>query len=226
MWVKICGIKDIPTAQWVAALSPDAIGINFFAGSPRYVTEYVATAIVDVLPANVAAVGVFVDQPIDEVIRICGKCGIPTAQLHGDYSLADVDACIDAGLGVIRIVRLNEEWPSDLTAELDQLSRQQQCDIRYLVDAHVPGTFGGTGKTAPWNLLRSRWQTGWPPLILAGGLTPDNVSEAIDAVHPFGVDVASGVESSPAGKDQSKVQAFIERAHQATFHHRPPTTDS
>jgi phosphoribosylanthranilate isomerase len=88
-------------------------------------------------------------------------------------------------------------------------------DIRYLIDAQVPGAWGGTGQVVPWDLLKSRWQADWPPLILAGGLTPDNVGEAIASANPHGVDVASGVESSPGVKDRNKVQHFIQQARLA-----------
>lgn len=215
MWVKICGINDALTAAWVAQLAPDAIGLNFYSGSPRRVDETTATKITDALPENVEAVGVFVDHSVSDIIRVCRDCGVPTAQLHGDYSLDDVDICREAGLQVIRVVRLRgQEWPAEMTAELE-LSETQNSDIRYLIDAQVPGAWGGTGQTVPWDLLKSQWRADWRPLILAGGLTPDNVHEAIGRTHSYGVDVASGVEISPGVKDRDKVQQFIHRARLA-----------
>lgn len=208
MWVKICGIRDVATARWVAELSPDAIGLNFYKGSPRCVDEAVARAIASELPRGVEAVGVFVDHSPADIVRICRACGITTAQLHGDYADSDINACQDAGLKVIRVVRLGHEWPVGLSDGLDESSRE----IRYLIDAQVNGAYGGTGQTAPWKLLASKWQPGWPPLILAGGLTPDNVSEAIAAVRPFGVDISSGVETAPGVKDPQRVRRFIESA--------------
>lgn len=212
MWVKICGIRDAVTARWVADLSPDAIGLNFYEGSPRRVDEATAKSIACELPRAVEIVGVFVDHSPAEISRICGACGISAAQLHGDYTANDVIACQTSGLNVIRVVRLGHEWPAGLSDELDQSSRV----ARVLVDAQVQGAFGGTGRTAPWELLASRWQPGWPPLILAGGLTPDNVGQAIDAVGPYGVDVSSGVESAPGVKDRERVGRFIESARRAS----------
>lgn len=213
MWVKVCGINDVTTAAWVTELAPDAIGLNFFQRSPRLVDEATAKAIAQSLPDNVEAVGVFVDLPVRDIIRLCRHCSIGTAQLHGDYSRNDVAACRDADLRVIHVVRLRgDEWPNDLNAELDWHARQSDGTLRCLVDAQVPGAWGGTGQTVSWKVLKSHWQPDWPPLILAGGLTPDNVREAITQVQPFGVDVASGVESAPAIKDRSKVQQFIHQA--------------
>ncbi len=215
MWVKICGIRDVPTVRWVAELKPDAIGINFFRGSPRCVDEATAKDITSALPSSVEAVGVFVDQSVVDIIRICRKCQILTAQLHDDYSLADVETCGNAGLSVIRVIRLSGQvWPIHLAAELDQQASRH--NIRYLVDAHVPGAYGGTGQVVPWELLHAHWQKDWPPLILAGGLTIDNVHEAIQAVKPFGVDVASGVETSPGVKDRMRVRQFIDSTRRAT----------
>lgn len=208
MWVKICGIRDVATARWVAELSPDAIGLNFYQGSPRCVDEATAKAIAAELPTRVEAVGVFVDHSAPDVVRVCQSCGIATAQLHGDYTLADVATCHDEGLRVIRVVRLESEWPEGLSDELENAAQ----GVRYLIDAQVKGAYGGTGQTVPWEMLGSEWRSGWPPLILAGGLTPDNVSEAIAAVRPFGVDVASGVESAPGIKDKQRVERFIKTA--------------
>jgi phosphoribosylanthranilate isomerase len=216
MWVKICGINDVDTARWVAELSPDAIGLNFYSGSPRCVDASTARRIVRALPPYaVEFIGVFVDHEPADIIRICRECEIWKAQLHGDYSLADVDACLEA-IEVIRVVRFRgKEWPLELTSELNKLTSHQRHNMHYLADAHVPSAYGGTGQTAPWQLLASHWPD-WPPLILAGGLTPDNVSAAIQAVRPFGVDVASGVESSPGVKDRQRVERFIEQARFST----------
>ncbi len=216
MWVKICGINDALTAAWVAELDPNAIGLNFYSGSPRRVDEVTATKITKAVPDNVEAVGVFVEHSVSDIIRVCRDCGISTAQLHGDYSLDDVDVCREAGLKVIRVVRLRgQEWPKELAAEMESIATQKDNDIRYLIDAQVPGAWGGTGQTVPWDLLKSQWRADWRPLILAGGLTPDNVHEAIARTNPYGVDVASGVEVSPGMKDRVKVQQFIHRVRLA-----------
>ena len=235
MWIKICGIRDPATASAVAALNPDAIGLNFFARSARCLPVEAAAQIVNELPESVEPVGVFVDPEIDDFRRICAACGLRTVQLHGNESPERLRALTDAlpHISIVRAFRLSESPPADdgaaepgsgppsdsHSADLGWVERYcRRCEelgiplVACLVEGYTLGEFGGTGHPAPWAMLRERWGENRPPLILAGGLTPDNVAAAIHAVRPWGVDVASGVESARGVKDIARVARFIERA--------------
>ncbi len=211
MWVKICGIKDVATAEQVAALRPDAIGLNFYEKSPRCVSEETAREITRRLPASLQAVGVFVNHNLDDIIRLVDTCRLAMVQLHGD-EMPEFAAALQYELPrtpLLRAWRMERDL-DDLSAYLQECER---LNIRWagcLIDAKVPGTYGGSGHSPPWDLLRSLYQhTAWPPLILAGGLTPENVASGIASVAPWGVDVASGVESSPGVKDVNAVAKFL-----------------
>lgn len=218
MWTKICGIRDVATAKAVATLKPSAIGLNFFAGSPRHVTVEQATEIVRDLPANVEAVGVFVNHSAAEIDAICTRCGLRTAQIHGDEKpelLAEVSLRRPA-LQLVRAFRMGAERLKPLAEYLESCRRLGVTLRACLVDAQVAGQYGGTGQTVPWNVLQAEYlRDTWPPLILAGGLTPENVAEAIRATNPWGVDVAGGVESSPGVKDLERVSRFLAAARQS-----------
>jgi phosphoribosylanthranilate isomerase len=207
MWVKICGVRDEANAKAVAACRPDAIGLNFYAGSPRSVSADVAARIVRALPPAIEPIGVFVNHPLQEIRSICSACGIATVQLHGDEPaefITDLEP-----LKVIRALRLQGESES----EMIETFRGLRAGVRAcLVEPHVAGSYGGTGQQAPWEWLARVWQSQWPPLILAGGLRPQNVADAVRVVRPWGVDVASGVESAPGVKDPAQVAAFITAA--------------
>jgi phosphoribosylanthranilate isomerase len=199
--VKICGVTTPEDAAFAAAAGADAIGINFWPRSKRYVAPSAARAIVDAIPADVLKVGVFVDAAAVEVERCVDELGLDRAQLHGDEQALAFGAFDPARL--IRVVRVRDE--SSFAAEADWRP------ALWLYDAHVEG-FGGAGVTAPWSLIAARARR---PFLLAGGLTPENVADAIVAVRPAGVDVASGVELSPGRKDPAKVEAFIFAARAA-----------
>lgn len=208
VWVKICGIRDIETARSVAALGPDAVGLNFYADSPRAVPPAVARKIVAELPSSVTPVGVFVNHPPADVHSTCEHVGLTTVQIHGDETpemIAELH-----GLEVIRAVRVAAATLGDVAALIERIAEAGVPLNACLVDAHVPGAYGGTGTLAPWKLLAEGWdRTHWPPLILAGGLNPDNVADAVRTVRPWGVDVASGVETAPGEKDLDRVARFI-----------------
>jgi phosphoribosylanthranilate isomerase len=211
MWVKICGIRDVPTARAVAELRPDAIGLNFYRGSVRAVDRQVAAEITAVLPAPIEPVGVFVNHSVDEIVALCDQCGLRTIQLHGDEPASLLPRL--AAYRIIRAFRVGAEGLESVADYLDECGRLQALPWACLVDARVEGSYGGTGKTAPWDLLTRDYRFDvWPPLILAGGLTPENVVAAVAAVRPFGVDVAGGVESSPGVKDIAAVARFIAAA--------------
>jgi phosphoribosylanthranilate isomerase len=208
MKVKICGIRDVATARAVAALRPDAIGLNFFPRSARCVDEATAAEIVRTLPSGVEAWGVFVNHPLEEIRRIADLCGLNAVQLHGDEPPEAIAAL--APLRIVRAFRVGDAGLDELAAYLDGCRALGHLPDACLIDARVEGRYGGTGTLAPWELLASDPRRAqWPPLVLAGGLTPENVAAGIETVRPWGVDVAGGVERSPGVKDVGRVARFI-----------------
>src|SRR5438270_965290 len=207
--VKICGITTPADAALAAQLGADAIGLNFYPSSPRYITGAQASDILAALPPFVEPVALFVNESPVRAHACARDLGIATMQLHGDHEPASHSLRVIPAFPVrdthslVLIVRY--------LAALRSLGSRVPPAI--LVDAHVPGMHGGTGQTAPWQLL-ANFDPG-VPLILAGGLTPDNVAEAIRIVRPYAVDVASGVESAPGRKDAEKMRRFIENARAA-----------
>jgi phosphoribosylanthranilate isomerase len=212
--VKICGITRVDDARAAAAAGADAIGLNFYAGSKRYVDERAAAEIVAQLPPGVLKVGVFVNAQAADVCRIFDKLQLGLIQLHGDEPpeyLADL-----GGRPVMRALRMGKEGWEPILGYLDRC-RELGCPPRMvLIDAFQSGQYGGTGQTADWSML-APWRShlGDLPLVLAGGLTPENVAQAIDAVKPSGVDTASGVEQAPGIKDSSRIAAFVHNAQAA-----------
>lgn len=210
-WTKICGLRDVETALAVAACGPQAIGLNFYDRSPRQVSPRVALEIVSRLPAGVEPVGVFVNHSLEEIKSISGDCGLKTVQLHGDEPPEFVEAL--APLRVIRAFRVGDAGLDEVAHTLEECRRRSAAPWACLIDARVEGVYGGTGQVAPWELLRREYDScEWPPLILAGGLTPENVALAIRTAEPWGVDVAGGVESAVACKDVARVRKFVETA--------------
>ncbi len=214
MWIKICGITDTKTAVAIADLGADAIGLNFYAPSPRCVSVEAAADIVAAVNGRVQPVGVFVNHSIAEIRRICETCQIGTVQLHGDEG-PDVAADL-LGLQIIRAFRVGSDGLDAVAAELEAYERLGVPLMAGLVDARVDGSYGGTGLTAPWDLVARDWLPVWPPLILAGGLNSRNVADGIAAVRPWGVDVAGGVESAPGVKDLGLVREFVDAARGAS----------
>ncbi len=218
MWVKICGIRDTATAENVAKLMPDAIGLNFYPQTPRAIPVETAAKIVRQLPQEIEPVGLFVNHAAEEIRSICDQCNIRTVQLHGDEPpqlLADLQANV-ADLKIIRAYRMGTEELDPLEKYLADCDRLNAKIFACLIDARVEGMYGGSGRTAPWDSLAEEYQRDeWPRLILAGGLTPENVSIAVRTVRPWGLDVAGGVESSPGEKDLKLVERFITTAREA-----------
>jgi phosphoribosylanthranilate isomerase len=198
--VKICGITTPEDAAMVVAAGADAVGVNLWRGSKRYVTPEAARGVLAAVPSRVLKVGVFVDAPADEVERQVDELGLDRAQLHGDEAAAHFGR-LDARL--VRVVRVRDE--GSFAGEAGW------SPALWLYDAFVDG-FGGAGVVAPWPLIAERARR---PFLLAGGLTPDNVAAAVARTRPDGVDVASGVESSARKKDPAKVAAFIAQARSA-----------
>ena len=198
--VKICGITNVRDARLAAQVGADALGFNFYRRSARYIRPERVKAIVAVLPPLVTTVGVFVNESADAIMETCRMCGLDAAQLHGDERPNHVDAV--RGFRRIKAIRV-------ATARDVALCGRYHVEA-FLLDAYVAGRRGGTGETFDWRLAREARQFG--SIILAGGLTPENVEEAIQAAAPYAVDVASGVESEPGKKDKGLMAEFIRRA--------------
>lgn len=212
MWIKICGVTNLENARDVAALKPSAIGLNFYQKSPRSVDVETARQIVQSLPNDVQPVGVFVNEAVSNVREICSQTGIRIVQLHGDEPIEVVQE-LSASFEVIRAFRVDESGLGEVAKTLESLEESSVELKACLIDARVGNQYGGSGHTAPWDLLRAEYQfDSWPPLLLAGGITPANVADAIEQVQPWGVDTASGVESNPGMKDVDKVRELIRSA--------------
>jgi phosphoribosylanthranilate isomerase len=212
MKLKVCGLTDPDQAVAVARLGASWIGLNFHPPSPRFVTEAQARAIVAVLPAGCEPVGLFVNRPAAEVAERARSLNLPIVQLHGDEPPDDVAALAGQGLRVVRAFRL-----ATVDALRDMADFAMRCEAlgapltAVLADAFVAGQAGGTGRTIAPEVLDALadWPPALPPLILAGGLTPDNVAELSQRVRPWMLDVASGVESAPGCKDLDRVERFV-----------------
>ncbi|MSU76544.1 MAG: phosphoribosylanthranilate isomerase [Gemmataceae bacterium] len=203
--VKICGITTPEDAQSAAMLGADAIGLNFYAKSPRCIDAATARAIVSVLPVFVEPVALFVNEPHVVVQSRCAELGVRTSQIHGEQTSP---VPIDHLRWIPAFAVKDADSLIRISSYVESCRTAGTLPAAILVDAHVPGMYGGTGRAAPWHLLAD-FKPG-VPMILAGGLTPDNVAEAVRVVRPWAVDVASGVEASPGRKDAELVRRFIE----------------
>jgi phosphoribosylanthranilate isomerase len=208
--VKICGVTRPEDAAHAVACGAEAIGVNFFPGSPRFVSSVLAREIVEAVADRAEVVGVFVNEDPGTIVTLCGRLGIRRVQLHGDESPGDASR-----IPLWRMRVIHADRAPDLPALL-----AYPCEA-FLFDAGGKGGYGGTGRELAWKELAERFpgivnarNPGGPrkPWFLAGGLTPSNVERAIIEARPSGVDVASGVESSPGRKDPGKVKSFIESA--------------
>ena len=219
MWVKICGIQDPETASMVADLGASALGLNFYAPSPRSIDVPQAHQIITAMSdREIALVGLFVKHSLDEVKSACEDLALNMIQLHGDEP-PEFLAELAQSFPELKIIRAFRAKGQDLSSLADFLA---ECDQRgkrpdhVLIDAYSPQAYGGTGHVAPWKMIHEQYpEQEWPPLILAGGLTPQNVAEAIQTVKPFGVDTASGVEDAPGIKSQVMVKEFLIEAEKA-----------
>jgi phosphoribosylanthranilate isomerase len=210
--IKICGIMRPDEAAFAVTAGASYLGVVFAEG-PRRVTSDIASEIV-AATGGVAVMGVFADQPVDEILQICGKAGLSGAQLHGSYSAASAARLRTAGLEVWRVVRIAA--PPDL----DLLGEAVNESDAVLVEPKVPHVRGGAGLPLDLAVAReARARLTGHPMVLAGGLTADTVSEALALVRPEIVDVSSGVERLPGIKDLDKIARFVE----AVFAHSPIT---
>ncbi|WP_242340649.1 phosphoribosylanthranilate isomerase [Anaeromyxobacter sp. SG66] len=199
--VKICGITRLEDALLAVRLGADALGFNFWPGSKRFIPPAAAGEIVRRLPPGVETFGVFVDASREELLAALSASGVTVAQLHGDEPPA---LCASLPVPAVKAIRV--EGPSSLAA----LAAYEVP--AFLLDAPGPG-FGGSGRTFDWSLAFEAARAA--RVFLAGGLTPENVGEAVRRVRPYGVDVASGVESAPGVKDEDKLRRFIQAAKEA-----------
>ena len=209
--VKICGITNEADAQESVRAGADSLGFNFYSKSPRCIAENLAADILKNLPPSVEPVALFVEESFARMTATCQRLGpVHTIQYHG----AGLEPPPSSAFRFIPAFGVADA--TNLSGILRFVERCRQAGhlpAAILLDASIPGMHGGTGQTAPWNLLAD-FQPG-VPVILAGGLTPENVAEAIRIVQPYAVDVASGVESSPGRKDPDKVRRFIVQARAA-----------
>jgi phosphoribosylanthranilate isomerase len=196
--IKICGIKTLDDAITASKAGADMLGFNFHPKSVRFIEVGACRDVMQVLRGStkITCVGVFVNAPAAEIRATLDTCGLSLAQLHGDETQETLDALDGRAFKAFR----------GIPAQLNGFARSQPP--AFLIDAAVDGAYGGTGVTADWSAaaeLAKRY-----PLLLAGGLKSENVAAAVRQVRPWGVDVASGVESSPGRKDAGRIKAFIE----------------
>jgi phosphoribosylanthranilate isomerase len=194
-FVKICGITRLADAEAAIAAGASAIGFVFWPDSPRAIDPYRARDIVRRVPPFVTTVGVFVNQPAAQVNAIASLVGLGAVQLHGDEDLQFANS---VKRPVLKAVGLTSHRPMSWPRH-----------VMLLVDAHDPVRRGGTGRAADWTFAASIARE--RPIVLAGGLTADNVAEAVGRVRPFGIDVSSGVESAPGVKDHDRLAALFSR---------------
>lgn len=205
MKVKICGITKVEDARAAIEAGADLLGFNFYAGSARYISPDTARSIVAAIRSGgrcPTLVGVFVNSPLDEVQSILREVDLDFAQLHGDESTAMIQRLHGRGFKALRLQSAEE-------AEIQAKAYASASEPALLIDAYRQGEYGGTGQVGDWSMaarIARRY-----PILLAGGLTPDNVAQAIAQVQPWGLDVASGVESAPGKKAAAKMREFVER---------------
>jgi phosphoribosylanthranilate isomerase len=217
LWIKICGNTSLEDAQLAVEAGADAVGF-VFAPSPRRVTAAEVAAIVPRLPAIVEKIGVFVDAPLDEIYSIVRECGLTGVQLHFDAKPelpANLRKLLGPQLRILRVVHFDAEAAMLLKKQLAEHALNPHIDA-VMVDSRTVTAVGGTGATFDWasasNIFLQNAKARERRLIAAGGLSPENVAEAIATLQPWGVDVVSGVESTPGCKDPAKVREFVARA--------------
>ena len=197
--VKICGITDPDDAKNAALLGADAIGLNFYERSPRFIDGTVASRIIEALPAFIPVIGVFVNHPNPQGLEdLALSLGLHAVQLHGNET---PDYC-----SMIQKVKVIKAFRVDANFRVESL--KNYSNTMFLLDSGSGAQFGGTGKVFDWSQAYGANAFGWT--VLAGGLTAENVGDAISRLHPFAVDVSSGVESAPRHKDYEKMRRFIE----------------
>ena len=203
--VKICGVTCVADALLAVECGADLIGLNFYPPSPRYVTLPIAQAIRAVIPMYTQCVGVFVNAACEDITALVEQVPLDAIQFHGDETATDIQGWTCMTIKAVRI-------PSDGTIPPPL---EDMPSTYLLLDTYRPGRYGGTGEVFTWDAAAALPQAVRQRLLLAGGLTPENVATAVRTVRPWAVDVASGVESTPGHKDPDKVRAFITNAKTA-----------
>ena len=203
--VKICGVTSAADAQAAIEAGANLIGLNFYEKSPRCVSEKLASEIRAQLPEKVEAVGIFVNRPPADVIALRNSLALDAVQLHGDEPPETV-AQIAAAVPVIKAFRVGQDFRLGSLEEFPEA-------FAFLLDAAQDGQYGGTGRTTDWEVARRAAQS--HRIILAGGLKVENVAAAVRLVRPYGIDVASGVETSPGKKDHGLLREFIQEVRRA-----------
>ncbi|MEX1138763.1 MAG: phosphoribosylanthranilate isomerase [Bacteroidota bacterium] len=211
LFVKICGITNLEDAQHAVRCKADAVGFIFYEQSERYIHPDAAAAIVSRLPDHISKVGVFVDADSRYVHDVTTKVQLSAAQLHG---IEGADDLISYETSVIKVFRIKPDFDVEVM--------HNYVVDAFLLDTHSETRYGGTGRTFDWNIAVRAKEYG--RIILSGGLTPDNIEDAVRFVQPYGVDVSTGVESSPGKKDPNKVRDFIARAKNVPLYYsgNPP----
>lgn len=204
---KICGITRYEDAAAAIDAGADALGFVFVPGTPRFIAPTDAASILRRLPAFVARTGLFVDAPHEEILRTIGVTGIDTVQLHGAEP-PSLGAALMSRVSVLKAFRIRDP------GSLGELEGHRDACSAWLLDAFVAGAHGGTGARFDWSLAVQAVGMG-KPIVLAGGLGPANVAEAIRQVRPYAVDVSSGVEEAPGRKDHRKLRDFLEAVRKA-----------
>jgi phosphoribosylanthranilate isomerase len=218
--VKICGIRDLSDLAAAIDARADAIGLNFYPGSKRHIEMEVAQEISNAAKTAVLRVGLFVNTPISKLREMCSVIGIDAIQVHGDEDEAWFKQAKLLKKPVIRAIRCPES-PESLRAEIDRVRADRGLYAALLIDGAATGksssesVYGGSGAVANWQWIQEIRDSIDVPLILAGGLTPENVGGAIKVCRPNGVDVAGGVEGDSGKKNAAKVRAFVEAATSA-----------
>jgi phosphoribosylanthranilate isomerase len=213
--IKICGITKLADALAAAAAGADAIGLNFYPRSKRFLGLDAATEIAASVPLSLKRVGVFVNARATEIAEFATHIPLDAIQLHGDEPPALL-ATLPQSLPIIRAFRYGDRGLEPLSAILQECQSHGRGPDAILIDADAKQEYGGTGHVVDWSrVAKERSLLGTLPLLMSGGLTPANVALAIQTIRPTGVDVASGVEKSPGNKDATKVREFIAAARAA-----------
>lgn len=209
--LKICGVKTAADAVAAADAGADAVGLNFFSRSARCVARCAAEEIVAALGTRVCKVGVFVNAPLADILETADALKLDLIQLHGDEPPAAMRGLEPRP--VMKAFRIGPDGLAPLRNWFDEAMRAGLWPERVLLDAYQPGEYGGTGRTADWSAAAEYARTaGMPPLVLAGGLTAENVAAAIEQARPAAVDTAGGVESAPGVKDHGRMREFVAAA--------------